>query len=195
VSFSRSGDREEKRGGGVDDAFVVEGFKVPERPLKPGEEGAFDSLSPLFISVGVWRRRRKKEAGGEGEREQGRKARAHHHHSFPPFSFSSPPRASSFHAILPPSLSPDCCMSGCVHCVYDIYASSLLAYQEALSQAHTALLASSRPRSQWPAVILEREKRGVAGNVKELSLEEMDPGMKAFLEMESRLKEAKKVKG
>ena len=37
VSFERSGDREEKRPG--DDKFEVEGVKVPERPLKPGEEG------------------------------------------------------------------------------------------------------------------------------------------------------------
>ena len=41
-------------------------------------------------------------------------------------------------------------------------------------------------------MFLEREKRGVGGDVKEV-LEEMDPAMKAFLEMEGRLKLAKKV--
>jgi hypothetical protein len=46
VSFERSGDREEKRPG--DDKFEVEGVKVPERPLKPGEEG--QHILPLSVT-------------------------------------------------------------------------------------------------------------------------------------------------
>lgn len=53
VSFERSGDREERQPG--DDKFEVEGIKVPERPLKPGEEGEHTHISiqlGLFCVVG-----------------------------------------------------------------------------------------------------------------------------------------------
>jgi hypothetical protein len=77
-------------------------------------------------------------------------------------------------------------MSGCVHCVYDLYAAAVLDYQAALASAHAALLASDKPKSEWPPVILDREKRGLGPQV-EVVLEE-DPAAKAFREMEERLK-------
>lgn len=80
----------------------------------------------------------------------------------------------------------ECCMSGCVHCVYTIYADDLEAYTTALSDARSALIKANKPRSAWPDVIRDMEEEGKsAGQVnkeeKEKVVQGVDPSMAAFL--------------
>ncbi|KAJ9109985.1 hypothetical protein QFC20_003185 [Naganishia adeliensis] len=66
--------------------------------------------------------------------------------------------------VLPPKPSPpesdECCMSGCVNCVYTVYADDLLAYNESLTNAISALLNSAIPRSEWPEEVVQFYKKG-----------------------------------
>lgn len=82
-------------------------------------------------------------------------------------------------------------MSGCVHCVYTIYASELETYSIALSAAQKALEGAKTPRGSWPIEVRElsighseetendaerlvkREERKMANS--------MDSSMSAFL--------------
>ncbi|PWN52381.1 ABC1-domain-containing protein [Violaceomyces palustris] len=101
----------------------------------------------------------------------------------------------------PPPGPEECCMSGCAHCAYDIYAEDLESYHEALSSVRRRLL-EVEPRlseEEWKEELLgkrpsggdedggtdsklraDREVDEVIGN--------LDPTMKAFLEMERRMK-------
>ncbi|WVF69616.1 hypothetical protein IAT40_004394 [Kwoniella sp. CBS 6097] len=115
--------------------------------------------------------------------------------------------------MVPPKPIPpgeeDCCMSGCVHCVYTIYADDLETYSEAIVRARTALLDAEVPQDQWPIrdELVESSKAKEAnakststsdGKVKEadqIVAEEtekmesgMDPTMSAFLAFENKLK-------
>jgi aarF domain-containing kinase len=84
-------------------------------------------------------------------------------------------------------------MSGCVHCIYDIYSTSLADYSSALACALDALRSSQTPRAAWPLAVKKfDEKGGEEGGAKEL-LQDMDPTMRAFLEMEGRLKKTAEV--
>ena len=86
----------------------------------------------------------------------------------------------------------ECCMSGCVHCVYNIYTDELETYTEALSSAHQALLSAGVSKSEWPAAVRKLDKKGEKQMQKEArgGMEEgMDPVMAGFLAMERRLKE------
>lgn len=90
-------------------------------------------------------------------------------------------------------------MSGCVHCVYDLYATSLAEYATALASARSALEAKRVPRAEWPGALLQGGRSDQGGEVEGVKedmvdvLEGMDPGMRAFLELEGRLGKAKKV--
>ncbi len=46
-------------------------------------------------------------------------------------------------------------MSGCVHCVYTIYAEELETYSAALANAQTALEKDKTPKSDWPSEVLD----------------------------------------
>jgi hypothetical protein len=80
-------------------------------------------------------------------------------------------------------LTLDCCMSGCVHCVYTVYADDLEQHTEALKSARQALTAAQVPLSEWPEEI--RDKAGREDGVKvaaEKQVEQtVDPTMAAFL--------------
>lgn len=87
----------------------------------------------------------------------------------------------------------ECCMSGCVHCVYNIYADDLEAYTEALESAHTALKASGKPTAEWPEAVRKLDntsggKEGMVEQEKEKVGQGLDPVMSAFLAMENKLK-------
>lgn len=112
-------------------------------------------------------------------------------------------------------------MSGCAICIYDIYADSLIEYNTALRAARKALLAAGTPETDWPAAVREmhrklaaREERAArrSAAVKETeqaaasavvaeetaeemddTLDDLDPAMRAFLELEGKLKKAKQV--
>jgi hypothetical protein len=49
-------------------------------------------------------------------------------------------------------------MSGCVHCVYTIYAEELTAYTTSLSLARDALLSDGIPQTEWPEGVREGEE-------------------------------------
>ncbi|KAJ9124661.1 hypothetical protein QFC24_003028 [Naganishia onofrii] len=124
------------------------------------------------------------------------------------------PQAEEIHVagvIVPPKPSPpesdECCMSGCVNCVYTLYADDLLAYNESLANALTALRTSGTPQSSWPADIrafaekgravgddsaaaFGSSRRDVVDEAEKMTreeimrdvLEDVDPALRAFLE-------------
>lgn len=77
----------------------------------------------------------------------------------------------------------DCCMGGCVHCVYNIYADDLEQYTEALKSARKALVAAAVPKSEWPEEIRGNagDEDGMAEQAKRKVRESIDPSMAAFL--------------
>lgn len=48
-------------------------------------------------------------------------------------------------------LVPECCMSGCAICVYDLYEDTLLTYQASLASLRTQLKSMGIPQSEWPS--------------------------------------------
>ncbi|KAJ3052981.1 hypothetical protein HK097_005290 [Rhizophlyctis rosea] len=88
--------------------------------------------------------------------------------------------------LTPPAPPTDCCMSGCVHCVWDIY-------QEALEDYRAD---KRKVREKRKSILLSLGKTTEAAKVEhEAQLKaaeepEMDPSMKAFLELEKNLRHA-----
>ena len=83
-------------------------------------------------------------------------------------------------------------MSGCVHCVYNIYTDELETYTESLTAAYQALLSAGISKQAWPAAVRKLDKKGEKGIQKEAQggmNDGMDPVMAGFLAMERRLKE------
>ncbi|OBZ85172.1 hypothetical protein A0J61_06772 [Choanephora cucurbitarum] len=73
--------------------------------------------------------------------------------------------------------SPDnCCMSGCVHCVWDLYQEDMEEYNEKKREIRDQFKEAGEP---LPPELQKRQDD---------QAEEMDPTMKAFLEMEKKLK-------
>ena len=70
-------------------------------------------------------------------------------------------------------------MSGCVHCVYTIYADDLETYTDSIASARRALLTAQIPDDQWPEEIRTTEN-GHKG-VKAVEAVPADPVMAAFL--------------
>jgi hypothetical protein len=71
-------------------------------------------------------------------------------------------------------LTPDCCMSGCVHCVLTIYADDLEEYNTAMDTARAKLEVKKIPRAEWPRVMDERDEDA------EEEAPKLDPTMAAF---------------
>nr|XP_031860718.1 uncharacterized protein CI109_003761 [Kwoniella shandongensis]KAA5527790.1 hypothetical protein CI109_003761 [Kwoniella shandongensis] len=87
-------------------------------------------------------------------------------------------------AIPPKPVPPgeeECCMSGCINCVYTIYSSELEEYTEAITAAQSALEKGDVPFSEWP----EELKKGKGEDVRQREEEKkevgMDASMSAFL--------------
>ncbi len=77
-------------------------------------------------------------------------------------------------------------MSGCVHCVYTIYADDMEEYTSALQDARTALENSATPVAEWPAVVRALKEQGMSGRDKgEEEKKEVerkvDPSLAVFL--------------
>ncbi|TKY85964.1 hypothetical protein EX895_004789 [Sporisorium graminicola] len=113
----------------------------------------------------------------------------------------------------PPPGPEECCMSGCAHCAYDIYAEDLEDFHSRLSAVRTQLAQLSPPVTQeeWRADLLgnypsegESAERGIVGSEEEMReraqrevdrvISDLDPTMKAFLEMERKLKKSEREK-
>ncbi|KAF9430290.1 hypothetical protein BGZ76_000888 [Entomortierella beljakovae] len=82
-----------------------------------------------------------------------------------------------------PPGAEDCCMSGCVHCVYDIYEEDRQEYKEALAEVLESIKKAGLPP---PPNIKTSGVAGTGGGKDDDS--DMDPSMKAFLDLEKKLK-------
>ncbi|GAN10968.1 conserved hypothetical protein [Mucor ambiguus] len=76
-----------------------------------------------------------------------------------------------------PDPPENCCMSGCAHCVWDMYQEDMEAYAARKKEINNQFLHAGEP--------LPRELD--PSNAVDDAVEEMDPTMKAFLEMEKKL--------
>ncbi|KAF9134492.1 hypothetical protein BGX30_011923 [Mortierella sp. GBA39] len=87
-----------------------------------------------------------------------------------------------------PPGAEDCCMSGCAHCIYDIYEDDRQEYKARLAKVLDEISKAGIP----PPPNIKKGKRGGAstGDAQSANVEDddMDPGMKAFLELERKLK-------
>jgi hypothetical protein len=75
-------------------------------------------------------------------------------------------------------------MSGCVHCVYTIYADDLVLYTSALDTALEKLREGHVPEVRWPDEVRAHAAEMDAGNKKiteAVVLPAVDPTMAAFL--------------
>ncbi|WWC86711.1 uncharacterized protein L201_001588 [Kwoniella dendrophila CBS 6074] len=92
--------------------------------------------------------------------------------------------------IVPPKPIPpgeeECCMSGCVNCVYTIYADDLELYQSSVESAKNALKEMKIPEVDWPEELKGRPKS--EEEIKEGVENNVDPVMSAFLALENKLK-------
>lgn len=87
-------------------------------------------------------------------------------------------------------------MSGCAICIYDLYMDAKQSYRQSLLAALSQLEHKRVDEALWPEeiVALSRKRKASskanAGNPVEQDdgEEDMDPTMKAFLELERRLK-------
>ncbi|KAI9308503.1 hypothetical protein BJ944DRAFT_99770 [Cunninghamella echinulata] len=67
-------------------------------------------------------------------------------------------------------------MSGCVHCVYDIYQEDMEFYKDQMNSIRQRFKAAGK---ELPAVLKQKKDQKPE--------DEMDPTMRAFLEMEKKL--------
>ena len=75
-------------------------------------------------------------------------------------------------------------MSGCVHCVYTIYADDLEVYSTALTTARDALISAGVSRLHWPDEVKGVDDNAGGGMVereKQRIEDGLDPSMAAFL--------------
>ncbi|CAM0136398.1 unnamed protein product [Umbelopsis sp. WA50703] len=77
-----------------------------------------------------------------------------------------------------PKTPDNCCMSGCVHCVWDIYQEDMEYYREKKKALRNKLIAANE------IIPPELQPKFNAGGD---ATDDLDPGMKAFLEMEKKL--------
>ncbi|KAF9420305.1 hypothetical protein BGZ94_009162 [Podila epigama] len=86
-----------------------------------------------------------------------------------------------------PPGAEDCCMSGCAYCIYDIYEEDRQAYKESLAKVLEDIQKAGLPPP--PSDIVPNAGGGgsTAGNSNNDD-DDMDPGMKAFFELERKLK-------
>ncbi|KAG0198694.1 hypothetical protein BGX28_007885 [Mortierella sp. GBA30] len=84
-----------------------------------------------------------------------------------------------------PPGAEDCCMSGCAHCIYDIYEVDRQEYKHKLAHVLQAIEKAGLPP---PPNIITGSSTANDGNVSKDDDDDMDPGMKAFLELERKLK-------
>ncbi|KAL1407351.1 hypothetical protein Q8F55_006773 [Vanrija albida] len=90
---------------------------------------------------------------------------------------------------IPPKPVPpgaeDCCMNGCVNCVYTLYADDMEVYTAAVSDARAALKKSGVPELEWPDAVKSESGGGAAAAA---APQPADPAMAAFMALEAKLK-------
>ncbi|KAF9169607.1 hypothetical protein BGX20_010084 [Mortierella sp. AD010] len=84
-----------------------------------------------------------------------------------------------------PPGSEDCCMSGCAHCIYDVYEEDRQDYKLKLAKVLKEIEKAGFPPPTDVATNSTSDNKG-DNNVNSDS--DMDPSMKAFLELERKLK-------
>ncbi|KAJ1031402.1 hypothetical protein NDA13_001796 [Ustilago tritici] len=116
----------------------------------------------------------------------------------------------------PPPGPEECCMSGCAHCAYDIYAEDLEDFHSRLSSVRNQLAQLSPPvtREEWREDLLgdypasaessagaantaassEEDKKERAQREVDRVIGDLDPTMRAFLEMERKMKKQEREK-
>ncbi|GJJ72179.1 hypothetical protein EMPS_04536 [Entomortierella parvispora] len=87
-----------------------------------------------------------------------------------------------------PPGAEDCCMSGCAHCIYDIYEDDRQEYKRKLAVVLTEI--EKTGLAPPPNLTPSANSKGSGTNSKDDEDRDMDPGMKAFLELERKLKGA-----
>lgn len=88
-------------------------------------------------------------------------------------------------------------MSGCARCVYDIYAEDLQLFNSDLSQVRQKLDTMGLSDQEWDEGLLgkrsgEMDAKRSAEDEVEAVIGDLDPTMKAFLEMERKMKDKNK---
>ncbi|KAF9942907.1 hypothetical protein BGZ67_009365 [Mortierella alpina] len=83
-----------------------------------------------------------------------------------------------------PPGSEDCCMSGCAHCIYDIYEEDRQEYKRKLAMVLQDIEKAGLP----PPPNIASKRSSTDGSAAKDDDDDMDPGMKAFLELERKLK-------
>ncbi|KAF9903954.1 hypothetical protein EC991_003172 [Linnemannia zychae] len=91
-----------------------------------------------------------------------------------------------------PPGAEDCCMSGCAHCIYDIYEEDRQEYKSRLAKVLDEISKAGLPPP--PHISTKAGGQGDDASSASGTLstddddDDMDPGMKAFLELERKLK-------
>ncbi|KAK9470958.1 oxidoreductase-like protein [Dipodascopsis tothii] len=92
----------------------------------------------------------------------------------------------------PRPIEPDnCCMSGCVNCVWELYREDVEEYQDRRRKAIEAIKANSR-WDLWPADFGPRPKTVTEAPAEDDPWKGVDVSIRAFIETERRLKAQKK---
>lgn len=76
---------------------------------------------------------------------------------------------------------------GCVHCVWDLYREDIEYWQSTRNKAREALKAKKKRIPVWLG--------GKAAQKEKDPLADIEPGLRAFMELEKRLRERKKQAG
>ncbi|GAA5942684.1 oxidoreductase-like domain-containing protein [Sporobolomyces koalae] len=102
----------------------------------------------------------------------------------------------------------ECCMSGCAHCIYDVYLEDLELYHSRLAETRSTLSTQiarlsrsdqQRVEREWPIDILGSfealgaeagpDSKRLAQIQLEQARNQLDPATRAFLEMEAKMKQ------
>ncbi|KAF9916665.1 hypothetical protein BX616_003162 [Lobosporangium transversale] len=83
-----------------------------------------------------------------------------------------------------PPGAEDCCMSGCAHCIYDIYEEERQEYKRELAKVLEDISKAGLPPPPSASAHGSNDGDGNSKNAED----DIDPGMKAFLELERKLK-------
>ncbi|KAI9227803.1 MAG: oxidoreductase-like protein [Piptocephalis tieghemiana] len=129
------------------------------------------SFPEVEVRRHLYRRQEEMRMGGCSQRQLGSSTTAP-----PPQTglWVQTPQGSRILLPPPPDSPGDCCMSGCAHCVWDVYNDERELFDERLGQIKRAFIEASLP---LPPTVIQAEKDADA---------KVDPGMRAFLEMEAR---------
>ncbi|KAG5367126.1 UPF0651 protein [Yarrowia sp. B02] len=90
-----------------------------------------------------------------------------------------------------PQEPENCCMSGCINCVWEMYKEDIDHWQEKRTQAHEALMKS--PGEKWPEDFGTPPADRSNPDAKD-EWDDVDVSIKVFLDTEKRLRQKKRAK-